>query len=65
MMAFSAENYATGEFLSDQRYVRWVYAVADNEGSGTTHTFYPMLKCNDDEFAKFKTPTDNYTATKV
>ena len=65
MLAFAAENYDTGAPLSDPRYVRWVYGVADNAGNGTNNYFYPLRKCTDDEFGRFDTPKDEVTATKV
>ena len=65
MLAFAAENYDTGAPLSDPRYVRWVANLAFKEGNGTSHTYYPMHKCTDDEFARFDTPKNEMTAIKV
>ena len=59
MIATVAENYNTGDGISDPRYVRWVTAYWQRINGELTRKYYPMYKCLDEDFARFKTPENN------
>ena len=66
MMAFAAENYDTGDAISDPRYVRWLLAVYQSRvGSTSSITWYPMHKCTDEEFSRFETTKKESVGAKV
>ena len=65
MMAFTAENYDTGKAISDPRFVRWLFAVWERDGSSSKITYYPMHKCTDEEFARFEKSNRESVGEKV
>ena len=65
MLAFAAENFDSGEFLSDPRYVRWVMVYAEKKKGILTSSYYLMHKCSEKEFARFEPPENDLTAEKV
>ena len=65
MMAFTAENYDTGVPLSDPRYVKWVTAFWERVGGEWNIKWYPMQKCSDAQFSRFKAPENDLIAAKV
>lgn len=65
MIAIAAENYETGAFLSDSRFVRFVTAVWEKKNDELSPTWYPMHACNEEEFSRFESPTSEFIASKV
>ena len=65
MMAFFAENYQTGEPVSDPNYVNWVTRLVVTKSGVKTKTWYPMHQCSDEDFAKFYDPKTAEAASKV
>ena len=64
MLAVTAENYLTGEGVSDPRYVRWQTGLWQRVNDELVITWYPMHKCSDHEYAKFYEPDNNNTKKK-
>ena len=66
MMAFTAENYDTGAPITDPRYVKWVTAYWERiDGDWEITRWYPMHKCTDADFSRFKKPENDLVAAKV
>ena len=65
MMAFFAENYQTGEAISDPKYVKWVARHIQLKDGVTTKTFHPMHVCNSEDFDKFKPASSKAKEEKV
>ena len=67
MMAFFAENFITGEPISDPRFVTWVvlYVEHNDEEAIEKSTFYPMHPCTNEEFLRFKPPSTDMIRAKV
>ena len=56
MLAFAAESFDTGKYLSDPRYVRWVTASWEKKNDEYFTTWYPMHVCTEEELTRFETP---------
>ena len=65
MMAFTAENFDTSAPISDARYVKWVTALWKRVNGEWDLKWYPMHKCRDAEFSRFKESKTEQIATKV
>ena len=65
MMAFFAENYQTGEAISDPKYVQWVLRHVEMKGGVKTKTWHRMHVCTEDEFEYFSTPGTKEVDDKV
>ena len=65
MLAVAAENFDTGEFINDPKYVRWVTAFWEKTDGVTSKTWYLMHPCTEEEFSRFEPPEDEQTGQKV
>ena len=58
MLGVAAENFDTGEFMSDPRYVRWVTAFWEKKDGKWITDWYLMHPCSEEELSKFMPPID-------
>ena len=63
-MAFSLENYITGESLADPRYVKWTANVRTIINDQSESRELPIYACRDQDFAKFY-PIDEKSKSKL
>ena len=53
MMAFTMENYFSGQTLDDPRYVKWVATYEVVQDGKIDSKELPVYQCSDEDYAKF------------